>query len=634
MKTVYKPWGKEIWLELNDRYCYKRIYINAGHRTSYQYHVEKLETNYIIAGTAEVWLENDDGVVERTLMGPGDFFTVTPPKKHRVIAVTDIILQEVSTPDVDDVVRLSDDTHRADGRLEHEHMSPALCILTAGKGARMADVGRHINKGLLPIDNLAIISHMINKVPQDYEVVIALGYKAQQVREYCAASHPDRKFIFIDISNANGPGSGPGTSLLECKDYLQRPFYLTTCDCLIKGQLPSIENWLGVYPTSLPEIYSTVKVRGDRAVKLANKGSNGYEHAFIGLCAISEYEVFWQELEKNINGTGEVVSAFYDLGAYSVMSAKTLSWYDIGTIENYIKAYSDLGDEKLGIPKTSGQFIYKSGDSVIKLFQSPVYARVARARELGTLVPDIIYEGKNILSYNWIQGDTLYNRLEKVPDFLSWVIESLWKEEQVDISAFCYEFYRDKTLSRFKQFADKKDDDSYLVDCVVNGIQYKSIQHYLDNINWAEICETSIPTKLFHGDLQFDNVICDEAGTFKLIDWRGTFGSQHVFGDAYYDLAKLYGGICMNYSDMKNADNYTFIKVGTDINYSFKSDEPLRVFRKSFEAWSLNNGFDFDKIKKLVALIYLNMSPLHDDNLDDLLFFHAITLLHEVYNYK
>ena len=48
MKTIYKPWGKEEWLELNDRYCYKRIYINAGTKTSYQYHHYKKETNYII----------------------------------------------------------------------------------------------------------------------------------------------------------------------------------------------------------------------------------------------------------------------------------------------------------------------------------------------------------------------------------------------------------------------------------------------------------------------------------------------------------------------------------------------------------------------------------------------------------
>lgn len=121
MKAVNKPWGKEIWIELNDRYCYKRIYINAGYRTSFQYHKKKLETNYIIDGETEVWLENDDGVVEKNIMKKDDFFTVKPYRKHRVIAITDLILQEVSTPEVDDVIRIEDDTRRGRGRIESEH---------------------------------------------------------------------------------------------------------------------------------------------------------------------------------------------------------------------------------------------------------------------------------------------------------------------------------------------------------------------------------------------------------------------------------------------------------------------------------------------------------------------------------
>jgi len=81
----------------------------------------KSETNYIIEGEAEVWLENTSGVVEKFNMKAGDFFNVAPPKKHRVIAITDLILQEVSTPEVDDVIRIEDDANRPDGRIESEH---------------------------------------------------------------------------------------------------------------------------------------------------------------------------------------------------------------------------------------------------------------------------------------------------------------------------------------------------------------------------------------------------------------------------------------------------------------------------------------------------------------------------------
>lgn len=120
-KIVKKPWGREVWLELNDKYCYKRIYIKKGTRTSFQFHKKKLETNYIIDGKAELWLENETGEMEKKILKRNDSVTIIPPKKHRLIAITDLIVQEVSTPEVDDVIRVADDVGRGDGRIQSEH---------------------------------------------------------------------------------------------------------------------------------------------------------------------------------------------------------------------------------------------------------------------------------------------------------------------------------------------------------------------------------------------------------------------------------------------------------------------------------------------------------------------------------
>ena len=124
--TLEKRWGKEVWLELwqgprGHGYCYKRIYIKKGTKTSFQFHKRKIETNYIIKGKAEVWLENDSGDIIKKKIGTGSSFTIIPPRKHRVIALTNVILQEVSTPDVDDVIRIQDDTGRCSGRIDSEH---------------------------------------------------------------------------------------------------------------------------------------------------------------------------------------------------------------------------------------------------------------------------------------------------------------------------------------------------------------------------------------------------------------------------------------------------------------------------------------------------------------------------------
>jgi mannose-6-phosphate isomerase len=121
MKVVTKPWGEENWLQLNDRYCFKRIVMKAGHRSSLQHHEKKHETNFIVSGKVALEIQNGDGEMETWHLGPGDLFTVPPPRIHRVNALTDIVMLEVSTPEVDDVVRHADDAGRGDGRIESEH---------------------------------------------------------------------------------------------------------------------------------------------------------------------------------------------------------------------------------------------------------------------------------------------------------------------------------------------------------------------------------------------------------------------------------------------------------------------------------------------------------------------------------
>jgi len=175
-------------------------------------------------------------------MKTGEFFTVHPLKKHRIIAVTDLVLQEVSTPEVDDVIRLEDDAHRCSGRLDYEHMRPALCILAAGMGSRLEDLSDHINKGLLPLNDQAIITHLINKVPDDYEIVIVLGYKGDMVKEYCNAAHPERDFIFVTVDKYTGENTGPGYSILQAEEHLQRPFIWSVADAIITDDLPPADH--------------------------------------------------------------------------------------------------------------------------------------------------------------------------------------------------------------------------------------------------------------------------------------------------------------------------------------------------------------------------------------------------------
>ena len=118
---VNKPWGYELWLELNEFYALKIIHMKEGNRCSLQSHEYKIEANYIIDGEAEVLLENDDGEMESKIYTSGTGWVVPLNRKHRVVAKTSYTAVEVSTPHLNDVIRYQDDTNRKSGKISSEH---------------------------------------------------------------------------------------------------------------------------------------------------------------------------------------------------------------------------------------------------------------------------------------------------------------------------------------------------------------------------------------------------------------------------------------------------------------------------------------------------------------------------------
>ncbi len=110
---VEKPWGYELRWAVTDRYAGKLIHVNRGHRLSLQYHVQKDESIHVIAGVMDLLLENNSGEVETHRLTAGMSAHIRPGRTHRFIAIEDVDLVEVSSPEVDDVVRIEDVYGRA-----------------------------------------------------------------------------------------------------------------------------------------------------------------------------------------------------------------------------------------------------------------------------------------------------------------------------------------------------------------------------------------------------------------------------------------------------------------------------------------------------------------------------------------
>lgn len=113
-RRIEKPWGWEIvWAE-SGHYTGKLLHIHAGCRLSLQYHDEKVETQCLLSGSALLIAAGPGGSLQEIVMEPGKGYTIQPFQAHRLLAIEDAEIVEVSTPETGTTVRLEDDYCRGD----------------------------------------------------------------------------------------------------------------------------------------------------------------------------------------------------------------------------------------------------------------------------------------------------------------------------------------------------------------------------------------------------------------------------------------------------------------------------------------------------------------------------------------
>ncbi len=637
MQTIYKPWGKEEWIELNDKYCYKRIYINEGYKTSYQYHNIKKETNYLVSGVAELWLENNNGTIEKKIINENDFFTIEPTKKHRIIALTDVILQEVSTPEVDDIIRVEDDTNRKNGKIELENKLPSVLILSAGLGNRLEHHTKSKHKSLIPINNKAIISYIIEKFPKEYEIIITIGYKKDSLIEYCKMVHRDRNFKFIEVDKWEDPSTMPGYSAFLCKDHLQKPFYLIASDCLIDSNLPHIDgNWIGVFPTSYPEKYDTIKIDNyNNVIDVANKNKTGFENAFIGFAAIYDYGIFWEELKNNSNNY-ELVFAWKNVQKYKSLKAKKLEWLDTGNLDDLEKTKIYFKDNSLSSQKNIDEIVYKIYGKILKFNanENITKNKFIRGKKLENFIPKNLEYNKYFIQYNFEDGKNLYeyDSLQIYLNFLKFLEQSIEKSSKWINTNLIEKFYIQKTHYRNELFIKKYGKKYFSETYKINNISYSSLNEIIKNITIDKF-QNNVFYSNWHGDLHFDNIIYNnKTNNFFYIDWRESFSGDTNGGDIYYDLGKLYAGCIFPFVLFHKKEQIKLFEGSSIVNFSYNISESLLKFTKIYEDWIVKNGFNLNTVKMIAGLAFLNIAPLHEDIFNKIFLFKSIELLNDTIN--
>lgn len=489
-----------------------------------------------------------------------------------------------------------------------------------------------IHKAIMPLGSKAIVSHIIDRFPEGTRFIVAVGYLADQVKNYIGLMHPELPVSFVDVPDYDSPKSGPGLSLLACQPQLQGPFYAIPADTLFELDLNAAEhtrlghNWAGVGDVAdedTPQYTTFAEDHSGRIIEVAHKERRPGRRAWNGLLYVHDHALFWSSLadptllagEHHVtNGMAGLINS--DNGLY----AQEMGWRDVGTYALYRKEAERLTD--FDFSKTD-EAIYFSATHVVKMFVDAEITRnrVAKAALRPAAFPPIDAERGQFYRYPLQPGQTFYTvgTPERFTQLLAWCKETLWKPADVQparMAELCDDFYRTKTLSRLGKYHGKYPDQQMLK--TVNGEAVVSVEDLLGRLRWAEL-SAGVPV-FMHGDLQFDNILLDEAsGRFNLLDWRQDFAGAVAFGDIYYDMAKLYGGILLNYDYIKkNLLSYTDLDGHVWIDFAQRLTTP--AYAEVLRRFVGSEGLDFNRVELLTAVIFLNMAPLHHAPFDKLLY--------------
>lgn len=494
-----------------------------------------------------------------------------------------------------------------------------VLILAAGYGRRMGPFSRMVNKGLIPYGDKPLISHIIDKFDSKTKFVIAIGHMGQQVKDYVSNVHSEKNIVFVNIPDYSEGNTGPATTIQHCAEYINGAFLWLACDTLFEFDYKSKldHNWIGVYPvdSTISQDYCWVERDADIITRIENKvASKRAVDAFIGLMYAKDSRYIQNLYDCKAKETYQGFLPNLNLKAHTVKE-----WLDFGTYEKWQELTEDLPENSFPKPN---EIFYNDNNKIIKFFthEDHVTSRVNRAKTNATPMPKNIKGIGNFLIHDFAQGDIVYNQVtpELFKKMLKWCETDLWavpKYQFANASDLCYNFYYKKTQERLDQFRVKYSNWSEPV--VVNKMPVQNIDEYLEKIDWQWLCDVH-EWRFIHGDLHFDNTIYDpNTDKFTAIDWRTDFVGE-VYGDLYYDLAKMLGGIWLSYKAVKH-NLLAYQETNDMAELTVPSVDEAFVYEKILRQWVQDHNLSWRKVQTLVPIIYLNMSPLHESPFDKFL---------------
>jgi choline kinase/thiamine kinase-like enzyme len=503
-----------------------------------------------------------------------------------------------------------------------------VVIPTAGTGSRMGNYTKNLNKALLPYKNKPVISHIIDSFPTNTKFIIPVGYLADQIKDFCRIAYADRDIEFIQVDDYLSPESGTSYTLRQCRDKVNGSFWYVPCDTYFnESVVDRVTDENCYFVKSVPEkdthLYTMFDIDNySKITKITFKKSTTESSvAFTGLVYIHHYNDFFDSLEE-LN-SNELI--------YSIQLGdkvdKLNTWLDFGDPVNYQTELSK--SQKFDFTKKD-ELTYICNKRVVKWWidSSTPKKKYVKTLENPLVFPPNCQHVGNFMAYDYFEGKTLYeyNNPDSFKSCLTWLKDEVWLPVDADITSASIEFYKNKTLARVNKFLEKYPNLKKVN--FIDGVKVNDYTYYLNKIDWDYLSTTTLPG-FIHGDLQFDNVVINNEGKFKVIDWRHEFANIVEYGDIYYDLAKLAGGFIINYANIKE-HNFN-IEIDNDtVTLSIPNIDQVNVYQRQLKEFIISRGYDYKKVQMLIPIIYWNMSPLHTAPFDLFLWYLSIKLMSEL----
>ncbi|MNJ90379.1 UTP--glucose-1-phosphate uridylyltransferase [compost metagenome] len=546
-------------------------------------------------------------------------------------------------------------------------------IPAAGRGSRMLALTDDMPKIMLPLHNRPLIAWHLDKLLEEdiTEVCLVVGYKKEKLIEYVDRFYADKMTIFYaEQEELNGLASAVniGINLIEKHvDLKERNLLIILGDTIVKDDLSKMiedkKDFIGYYNVEDYKRWCLVKTNQlNEVIEFVDKpdADPKTRKAVIGVYFFTDIRLLQNHInyiiEKNIKIKNEyqLSSAMVRYMVEKPIGAKKfLEWFDCGDVETFSKTRKNIARHFNSVQVTEDNTIIKKSTNEKKL-EKEVNWFLNIPNKLRVYAPQLIdyntTKGKTSYELEYINFSPIHELfLYTMPELSDW--EKLLKNiftmiERFNLHSSKARFNTDKHLKdilitkteeRINELINGENGEYWQKlmqnsSIKINGKVYKNYP-LIDDALYNYCHEVIIPTskqnwQIIHGDLFFGNMLYDvNSDTLKIIDPRGNFGVDGIYGDIRYDIAKLNHSIVGKYDFIVNSLYAITHEKNNEFEYIlYDSDVKHQALESLFKKYVEEFGFDYNVITVMTGLLFLSMIPLHKENFENQKMFYLTAI--------